>query len=534
MMVFMPHILAQADPISWTALIVYQLIVMAIGIGLAYALRRKPEAPEPSGASAFTVPTAMVGRAVPHVRGKRIITGYNCLTPIFNFMAHKREKKHGAFVFYEYFFSIWFGVCRIADGIKQIRAGGKAIWPTIGNNTAEAADGEINIDVYAPYIFGGYETEGGQAGSVRIMYGSSAQTTPTYIQSFLGVNTPPHRGMVSILFGTNVFSSIWGLPETRGYYWGVTTYPKWPSFLVKSTDEDTSGAEIWQSAYSNVGYDDDFNPIHAIYEWITDVNIGRGQGTARIGASFATAAATTHGEGYGISYILDSAPDELIGYIDTVCSIIDAILWYDVNNATYEIELIRSDYDSGSIETFNETDFWISKFTRPSPGKTPSRIIVHYMDRLLDTKRTACADDIALLEIQGSQPVVLDLDFEAFVCDTNTAEMIAEREQAHYSAMPATLTLKCLRTMSHLHPGSIIEISYPAMEITSMILRVLSTNGGELGNSEITIEAMEDVFGSIYSTFGTPAAPPTGPTGVQEETTNNMYWSTSITESGPY
>ena len=128
----------------------------------------------------------------------------------------------------------------------------------------------------------------------------------------------------------------------------------------------------------------------------------------------------------------------------------------------------------------------------------------------------------------------MDLDYEAFVCDRTTAEMIAEREQSHHSVMPATLILKCLRTMSHLHPGSIVEISYPAMGITSMILRVLSTNLGELGDSEMTINAMEDVFGSIYSTFGTPATPPEGPTGVQEETMNNMYWSTSITESGPY
>lgn len=511
--------------------------VTAIGMGLAYLLRTKPTEPKPAGASEFEVPTAMTGRAVPHVRGKRYVTGYNCLTPIF-FYATDGKKSHDVTVAYYYYFRLWVGLCRVADGIKQIRAGEKTLWPTLLDDSVEAADGETYITVQAPYVFGGYKAgEGGQRGNIRILYGTSTQTAPTNLKMFFGANVPPHRGMVSAYFGdfSSSYTGIAGLHIMYWrYYWGTTRYPKWPGFLVKSTDKDTDNADIWELATANVGYDDDFNPIHAIYEWIIDKNIGMGKDTSVIGSSFATAAATCYSEGYGLSYILDSSETTIEDCIEKVCEIINAAFWYDPDNGTYEITLIRPDYDSASVESFDETDFWVSKFTRPSFGKTPSKTIVHYCNRLTSAEETVSADDITLIEIQGTQSVVMDLDYKAFICNPDVAAMIADRRQAEYSAMPAVLSLRCLRTMAHLHMGSLFQISYPAMEITSMMLRVLTIDTGEFGDSEVKIEAIEDVFGSIFSTFGQASTPPAGPTDLSEGSEIYTYWSTGITETGPY
>ncbi len=520
--------------VPWLINVIAQAAVAtAIGVGLAYLLRTKPKQAKPAGVSEFELPTAMTGRAVPHVRGKRYVTGYNCLTPIFFYSANKKSS-----AVYYYYFRLWVGICRVADGIKQIRAGEKTLWPTLLDDSSEAADGQIYITVFAPYVFGGYKAgEGGQRGNIRILYGDSTQTAPTNLKGFFGDNVPAHRGMVSAYFGDYVKGAYAGEAGSNimywQYYWGTTKYPKWPGFLVKSTDKDTDNAEIWEVATANVG-DGDFNPIHAIYEWIVDKNIGMGKDSSVIGSSFATAAATCYSEGYGLSYVLDSSETTVQDCIEKVCEIINASLWYDPDNATYEIALIRPDYDSGSVESFDETDFWISKFTRPSFGKTPCRTIVHYCNRITNVEETVSSDDITLIEIQGAQSVVMDLDYRAFICNPDVAAMIADRRQAEYSAMPAVLSLRSLRTMSHLHIGSLFQISYPAMGITSMMLRVATIDTGEFGDSEVKIEAIEDVFGSIFSTFGQASTPPTGPTDLSIGSEIYTYWSTGITETGPY
>ena len=291
---------------------------------------------------------------------------------------------------------------------------------------------------------------------------------------------------------------------------------------------------IWQNTLSNVGTEDDFNPVHSIYEWLTDTKVGRGMSTSLIGTSFATAAQTVYDEGFGISYILDSTGDLLESYIDQVKQIINAVIRFDPSTNKFEIVLIRDDYDPDDLETFDEDDFWISSFDRPSPGKVPSRVICKFQDRMSEDVGTGIDDDIALLETQGNQIVVKELNFEAFVKTQAFADHIAAREQQAYSAMGALLTLTCLRTMSHILIGDVFKISYPELGIVSMILRVLSIDTGELTDDTVVMNTMEDVFGTVYTQFGTAEEPPSHPEEDAFDSYSEARFSTSIVENGPY
>lgn len=509
--------------ITWTAFIIVNLILMAVGVGLSLLLREKPPESE-AGDTKFDSPTAMVGRAVPHVRGKRWVKSINMLCPLYNYLWFKNSD--GSYYFQ---FNLWAGICLYADGVKQIKAGGKIMWPAVYDSDTESADGVTDLDYTGTtYVFGGRGGEGGQAGHQKIYYGGPAQSVPTDVAAVFGSDIPAGRGIISVVFS--------GMPvyEGQSFYWGTTRYPKWPSYLMKNTDADVCGDTIWQQALANVGSEDDFNPIHAIREWIVDDYVGRGLSEDLIGDTFATAAQTLYDEGLGLSYVLDTAPDQLQGYIDKVCGIIEGIVYFEPTTGTFEISLFRDDYVEGDLETFDEDDFYVTTFLRPSAGSVPSRVVVKFNRRDTEDVDTAIDEDVALLEIQGGHPVIKELDYEAYICTRSVAEIVAAREQHTQSSMVVTLELTCLRTMSHLHVGSVIKIAYSPLGIVSMIIRVLTIEKGDLIDGTVVIKAREDVFGTIYTVYGDPDDPASAPVVIIVDTTSNIEYYTSSTASGKY
>lgn len=510
--------------IAWV--IAQYLIVSAISYFAYTYLAKKNQGRKPAGVTEFELPTAHDGRPVPHVRGKRRLTGFNCLTPIHNY-TYDKKKKDGQTVAYYYYFRMWVGLCIVADGVKQIWAGGYCLAPTVNDSSQEFTDGDEDLLVYAGYVFGGYEGEGGQYGLVYILFGDDTQVAPSAVTTYFG-DVPAARGIVTAYF----HGEVSGYP----YYWGTTRYPKWPSFSVKSTDKAADGTAIWNQSYANVAStDDDFNPAHAIYEMITDPIIGRGQSTSLIGTSFTTAASTLYSEGYGLSYILDTNKDQLQDDIDTICEIIDGFLYFDQDSGKYELTLARDDYDPDTLETFDESDFFISKWARHSPGKVPSTTVVHFMDRATNEPDSVTEDDIALLELQGGRPITQEYDYKGWICDRSVAVLVAAREQRQFSSMQATATLNCKRTMAHLNQGDVIKISYTPMQIVSIILRVVKIDRGDQNSGRVILEVVEDVYGTVYSTFGTPAAPSSGDSSPTVETDSEMIMSSVATsETGPY
>jgi hypothetical protein len=60
--------------------------------------------------------------------------------------------------------------------------------------------------------------------------------------------------------------------------------------------------------------------------------------------------------------------------------------------------------------------------------------------------------------------------------------------------------------MSHLHETSAIKISYPDLNVVSMIVRVAMIDRGSLSEGGCTLEVIEDVFGTAYTVYGSPPA----------------------------
>ena len=522
--------------IIWAVLVfVFWSVVVpaAIAIGVAVLTAKKNKGARPVGKEAFKFPTATEGRALPVLFGTRRIVSPNAISPLIEFVAKAKKKRTSTFgsktiVAYYYYIGLHMGLCHAnIDGVKQIWMAETCLWPTLDDPTSIAADSQTTAAIDEPYCWGDWQREGGFRGDIHIQYGGSSQTLDSYLSAKLGATEPAYRGFTGLIMAYNYIGTTGGLKPL--------------SALCKRTALLTDGSAMWYIGKAPVGANGDLNAIHIIYEMLTSTIIGLGKDTALIGSSFTTAADTCYTEGYGLSNIWDWSPDDIESMIHEIEKIIDGKLYIDAATGKFEIGMIRNDYDAGTLETFGVDDFWVESEPTSSPGTVPSKVVVNWHDRTNLQSRPAFDDDIALLARQGGDPVVLELDYSAFVCSATLANKIAARDQTAVSAMPKRLVLRCLRTMSHLYETAVFKISYPALNITSMIVRVLKIDRGSLADGECIIDVLEDVFGQAFTVYGSPPASAATPA---SETEGERYWdaddyseltiTTGGSETGPY
>lgn len=502
------------------------VLVAAISTGIGYLLRQKPERAKPAGKDAFELPTAEEGRPLPVLSGCRRIRGVNAISPLIYLYAQRSGSSKRPNTFY-YYISLLLGVSHAnLDRILQFWMAETCLWPVLNDPSVRASDGLTYAYINAGECWGGWRREGGARGAVHIQYGAEDQTLHPYLESKLGSNQPAYRGLVTLIL--------------ENFYIGTVPVIKPISVLAKRTQKMTDGSEMWYLAKAAVGSDGDLNPIHFIYERLFCPITGLGKDLALCGASFQPAADTCYIEGYGISNLWDWAPDEIDSMINQVEEIIDGKLYMDPSTGKFEIGLIRPGYNPDLLDSFGPDDFWVETMPTSSPGKVPSKTIVRWHDRVNLQERPAVDDDIALLARQGGHPVVNELDYSAFVCDGDLANKIAARTQMVFSAMPKRYTLRALRTMSHLHETSIIKISYPALNIVSMIVRVMAIDRGSLSDGGCVIDVVEDVFGQAYTVYGSPPAAGTAPAEEEsgergiDEGLVDIVITVTASENGPY
>ncbi len=518
---------------AWIPFILQSLAVMAISTGIALLLRKKLEGPKPAGKEAFQLPTAEEGRPFPVIAGKRKVKSPNAVSPIFYLWAKAKKVGGGGFTkqytaAYYYFIGLHLGVCQAdIDGIKQFGLGDTCLWPTLDDPTSEAADGQTTLSINAYECWGGYKRGGGVKGTIGIQYGDAAQTLDSYLSTHLGSDQPAYRGFTGAIF--------------KGLYIGTQPVIRNPWFLSKRTDKLSDGSAQWYSAKANIG-DDNLNAIHWLRELLTSTWIGLGKSTSLLDSTnWEAAADTCYSEGYGVSIVWDAPGEDVESMVQQIEELIDGKVYVDPSDGKIKIGLIRADYDVGSLETFDEADFWPEIMATSSPGQVPSRTVVLFHDRLTGKSRPASEPDIALLARQGAHPNIDTRDYAGLICDETLAGTVAAREQQQASAMPKRFTLHALRTMAHLHETSVIKISYPELNIASMVVRVVTIDRGQLDDGECLLEVVEDVFGTAYTTYATApsegastAAETLGDRYLYENEVAEAAASVTSTETGPY
>ncbi|AUR88725.1 Tip attachment protein J [Vibrio phage 2.117.O._10N.261.45.E9] len=367
------------------------------------------------------------------------------------------------------------------DAVTRIRVDEKTVW------SGSATGGSIYIN--AAKVFGGDPPagEGGISGTVDILSGSSSQTKNSYLQRVLGATIPAFRGVASLVLnqcyiGNTPYLKTWGLTARRI---GAT------GWYGKATIASAEGHQ-------------DMNPVHIIYECITNTAWGMGSDPTLIdNGNFKGVADRLYDEGFGLSILWDGSK-AIQEFLVDVMSHIDAVLYIDRRTGLFNIKLIRDDYVIGDLDVLDEDHIIeVTDFTKPLVSDLTSQVTVRYWDSQEYADASTTVQDIALSRQQGTT-IGISKDYPG-ISSATLAAKVAMRDLNTVSTPLVACTLKTKRELAeHYTMGSTFVMSWPRLGITEMAVRVVKIDYGTETKPEITMDVVQDIFRLGDTTYAPP------------------------------
>lgn len=375
---------------------------------------------------------------------------------------------------YKYYLGAHLILCHgPVDSVQKIIVGDREAWS--GNVTSSS-----QITINAPELFGGEKKEGGIQGVVDIMMGEPTQLRNTYLQSILGTAIPAFRGVVSFVL-------------RKVYICAMNAYPKAWAAKIKNIP-----GRSWYASTCEIN--NSANPIHCIYETITNTDWAIGLPTATIDdAAFRAAALTCYNEGLGISILL-SGQTTMEQFIYEILKHVNGILYTRPDTGQFSIKLLRNDYDVGTIPSYNESNIsQLEYFERPSYAEMVNEIVVSYRPQGAINDDSVTVHDLASIQAQGGI-VSQTLSYPGIDTASNAAKL-AMRDLRQKSTPLARVKLYVMRKGWNLTPGAVFKLSWAEHNLVDVVFRVLGINYGDLKDGTIAIDAVEDIFALPSSTY---------------------------------
>lgn len=472
------------------------LTALSIGLSLLTAARTKNENARAAGFEDFDVPTATQDRVRPLLVGTARQRGPNVIwygdldvRPITQKVKGSPfQKSVRQVIGYDYYLGMQFLVC-MGPGVilRKIWVGEELIF------SGSLTGGQFT-DINMPTLFGDPKAggRGGIVGRFRWHDGSPGQAANAYLSTFqdIGGDSPTYP---NIAYG--VFEG--------GYVGTSERIDEW-SFEVQRIPNGLSLSP------AGINADLDANPANFIYELLTDKEWGRGQAPANINVTALQAVGNTlHGEGNGISWLIDAANDKVLSEIERQ---IDGVVFPGNQDGLWTCKLARADYDINTIPLVTRT-LSVESYDPGTWEGTFNYVEVGFSNRANDyTDDTEPAHDVANAMIQGGgtvsdlRPIGQIIKFPG-VKDGNTAKKLARRELRQLSVPLTSARILVDRSFYALAPYDVIAWTDAARQITKRAFRIRHINYGRPGARRIALDLIEDVF--QYVVGGAVAAPPT-------------------------
>lgn len=492
-------------------------------------LRPKPKfnTPNPSALGEFQMPTAEYGRAVPVVYGECHLKGPNVVWyGDLRSQAITEEVDTGWFSSetitkgYRYYmgaqlvfckgFSAW--ELRNGSGLVELRfddkrptsvaaalpprmPGGLLIPPntqafnsTYTHTNIYANDPDAmftRVNIANENIFGGDEKEGGISGVIDFHYGQPGAVRNDYLQRvFNQADVPAYQGYAYAVM--------------RQCYVGTTSYPKPISAVIRRYPWFWDTDRGWQ-----VGLD--ANPIAIITDLMTNTEYGLGIPVSQIGPSFKTAAMACYNEGTGLSMVFDNQGTAR-DMVSEVLRHVDGVAYTDPATGLYEIALARDDYDTNTLLDLTPDNVVSLTMSRPSWAETKNVVRIKYTNADANYAQSVVEQhNLSNIQVRGGVKADETYTFLG-ISSTETANKVAARVLRTVSYPLARFNITATRVAFAMRPGSVFKLTWPDLGISGMVCRCTRISYGSLADPAITLEAVEDIFGTMDTDFVAPPA----------------------------
>ncbi len=465
-----------------------QVALFVASLVISYLLQPKPPKAKPSAFEDIKFPVIEDGTPKMVVFGDVWITDW-CVIGVGNYRTSAITKKQkGLFrskrqtVGYRYLMSLHMGLCLLMDEITQIKIGDRLAWQGITDNNNQS-----QLRINKPDLFGGDDKEGGIDGTLIIMKGASDQRPLPQLQQMHNSPVPAYRGAVTFFFDGMVCS---GSP-----------YPKAWAFRVRRTTCE------WYNEKATIWLTDDkggqikaMNPAHIIFEAQTNEDWGRGTDIGQLDLdSFKQCADTLFDEKFGMC-VAFKRQDSLKQFIQQILDHIGGALMIDRTTGLWKLVLIR---ESDNPETLPSFDYGtgmlrIEEDNNSSNELVTNQLVVSYTDPASNETRTVRTENLASIQRDG---IILQNKTYVGLPTSDLAGRVASRDmkiiQSHLKKFKIVLD----RRAYALQPASAFVLKIPQRGIDSMMMRAVRVEHGTLTNGEITVTAVQDVFGLPRTTY---------------------------------
>lgn len=467
-----------------------QLIYFVVMLVISYALQPKPPKPKPAAFEDFDFPTADDGTPQIVVFGDVWLTDWTVIG-VGNFRSQPIiAKQSGLFgskkttTGYKYFMGIHMGICRGCDDLLEIKVGDKTAWTgTIGSSNMT----QLNLNM--PELFGGDKAEGGVVGNLTVMRGATDQPVLPDLAKMFTTTVPAYRNVVTFFFDGLVCSN--------------SPYPKPWSFRVRRITSNWDGS-IWYPSKASIWLNDNkiqaMNPAHVIYEAQTNNIWGRGFAASQLDlASFQAAADQLFNEDFGIC-LAWRRQESLSEFIQQIVNTIGAALFLDRLTGLWKLVLIRENYEVDTLPLYNSSNglLNIAEDNNAANDVSSNQVSVTFRDPITNQDQQIKAENVAAIQKYG---VITETKNYAGLPVAALAGRVAARDLKISQSSLKKFKLIFDRRAFQMQPMSVFKISAPEQNINSLVLRAIRVEHDNITNGQITVTALQDVFGLADQNF---------------------------------
>ena len=447
-------------------------------------------------------------------------------------MGSKSKKK--ITVGYWYLWDLLMGLCRgPVNEIVEIRIDDKQAW---AGKLGEAIK-SITLYVRKRKLFGGDDVggEGGIDGYIEVAMGEPDQLPSNSVKNLVRGIVPAFRGVVTVFYSGfisafNAYPKKWKFRlrrSTKGWHQEQVWYPEKATIMLRNDNAlihvttNERRISLWgtvvpglepeyavdvPSVTENLRQIHAMNPAHILIQAATDKALGGKLNFSDIDIdSYKVAADTLYDEGFGLCIRYDSAQTNVKALVRQVLDHIGAAQFASSETGKMKLRLIRNDYDPDALPVFNYDSGILS--VQDADGTSIDTAINHmtvvFHDPVTDSDGDVTYQNLAAIQAHGA---IADRREYLALPTFELAARVAQRDLSMTASGLKRLTLRFDRRGGQLEPGSCFRVNLPDIGINNMILRV-GEEPKENENGEITITAIQDLFGLPSTSYGVENPP---------------------------
>lgn len=418
---------------------------------------------------------------------------------------------------YKYYMTMLMGLgCGPIDFVKKIIIGDQTAW------TGDLADGQT-ITIDKDNLFGGKNGEGGVNGQLTGYFGAADQQIPTAVKSKINHDdastVSDFRGTANLWWNGMICSMTW-YPKTwslcfvrRKSGWdGDVWQPdlcEIPMTCTVSEEIVISEEQIVADKENDIDDGDGhtgkyhdvtekiyaMNPVHAIYQLLTDRTWGRGYPRDWIDdVSFLAAATQLKAEGFGICYEYDPAQTKVSEAIGELITTIGGGLFPDRTTGLLTLKLIRNDYDPDLLPVFTRDNgiLSIERAQVSAAGTATNELHVSYYSPITNATRTVCRTNDASIMSLGYK-ITKSVSYTA-VPTAQLAARLGDRDLQAGDPSIRRFSIKVDRRAWKIAPVSVIKVYDAVLGIDNEILRVVDVKDTTATDGTMTLSVATDQF----------------------------------------